>query len=87
MIGAAVYALCALTSFACALLLWRGYRRSRTRLLLWSSLCFWGLFLNNAMLFIDITLLPHSDLLLLRHVPALAGVGALVYGLVWEADA
>ena len=35
-----VYILCALTCMACAVLLLRGYRRSRARFLLWSSICF-----------------------------------------------
>ena len=48
-----VYALCALTSLACAALLLRGYVRSRVRLLLWSGLCFAFLFLNNVLLFVD----------------------------------
>ena len=45
-----VYVLCALTSLACAILLLRGYFRTRVRLLLWSGLCFAGLALNNALL-------------------------------------
>ena len=45
-----VYLLCALTSLACAVLLLRGYFRTRVRLLLWSGLCFVGLALNNALL-------------------------------------
>jgi len=40
MIGSIIYLLCAFTSLGAALLLWRGYRRSRQRLLYWSSLCF-----------------------------------------------
>ena len=35
-----VYVLCFLTSVACAWLLGRSYQRGRTRLLLWSSVCF-----------------------------------------------
>ena len=49
-----VYGLCALTSAGCAALLFQGYRRSGTRLLFWSSLCFAGLALNNALLFVDL---------------------------------
>jgi len=79
-----VYILCAVTSLACAVLLARAYRRSRTRLLLWSSLCFAGLFLNNVLLIIDTSLLPGVDLLVLRQLPALAGVVLLLYGLIWE---
>ena len=79
-----VYALCAATSFLCALLLFRGYRTSRTRLLFWASLCFAGLALNNALLFIDLILLPQIDLFLWRSATALAGMSLLLYGLIWE---
>jgi hypothetical protein len=81
-----VYVLCALTSFACALLLWRGYRRSRARLLMWSSFCFAGLTLNNALLIVDTRMLPAVDLAVWRTLPALVGVALLVYGLVWDVE-
>jgi Family of unknown function (DUF5985) len=83
--GTLVYALCALTSLACAVLLLRGYRASRVRLLLWSGLCFTGLAANNVLLLIDTRLVPSMDLSLWRSLPALAGVALLLYGLVWEA--
>jgi hypothetical protein len=38
-----IYALCALTSVACAAVLATSYRRKRERLLLWSTACFGGL--------------------------------------------
>lgn len=79
-----VYALCALTSLACAVLLLRGYRASRARLLLWSGLCFTGLAANNVILLIDTRVVPTIDLSLWRSLPALAGVAILIYGLVWE---
>lgn len=79
-----VYALCALTSLACAVLLLRGYAGSRVRLLLWSGLCFAGLALNNILLLVDKRLVPTVDLSLWRSVPALVGVALLLYGLVWE---
>lgn len=79
-----VYALCALTSLACAVLLLRGYAASRARLLLWSGLCFCGLALNNILLLVDKSLVPAVDLSLWRTVPAVAGVALLLYGLVWE---
>jgi heme/copper-type cytochrome/quinol oxidase subunit 4 len=82
--GTIVYALCALTSIACAVLLLRGYFRSRVRLLLWSGLCFAGLALNNVVLFVDLRVLPETDLSLVRTLPAIAGVMILIYGLVWE---
>ena len=79
-----VYALCALTSLACAVLLLRGYASSRVRLLLWSGLCFAGLALNNILLLVDKQLVPEMDLSLWRSLPAVAGVAILLYGLVWE---
>lgn len=81
-----VYLLCAVTSLLCATLLVRGYRRSRSRLLLWSSLCFGGLTLNNALLVVDRLVIPDTDLSTLRLVPAVAGLAVLVYGLVWEQE-
>lgn len=81
-----VYLLCVLTSLMCSVLLWRGYRRTRARLLMWSSLCFAGLALNNAMLIVDLKLLPAVDLSVWRMLPALAGIALLVYGLVWDAE-
>jgi hypothetical protein len=82
----AVYLLCAATSLVCALLLLRGYFASRTRLLLWSSLCFVGLFLNNALLFVDLVVAPQIDLLLLRNAVGLASLMILLYGLIWDAE-
>jgi heme/copper-type cytochrome/quinol oxidase subunit 4 len=83
--GTVIDALCAITSIACAWLLLRGYARTRFRLLLWSGLCFVGLALNNILLFIDLRMLPDTDLSLLRTFPALVGVALLLYGLLWEA--
>jgi hypothetical protein len=79
-----VYALCALTSVLCAVLLLRGHRRSRSRLLLWSGLCFGFLALNNVILIIDVRILPERDLSVARSLPALVGIALLLYGLVWE---
>jgi hypothetical protein len=88
----AVYLLCAATSVACAVLLVRGFARSRMRFLLWSGLCFVGLALNNILLFIDKALLPDRqqiggvDFALLRTAAALAGLSLLLYGLIWDAE-
>lgn len=81
----AVYVLCALTSCLCAALLLRGYRRTRTRLLFWSSLCFVGLALNNVLLFVDLVLTAQTDLSMVRSLPALAGLVLMFLGLVREA--
>ena len=82
-----VLLLCVATSLACAVLLLRGWRRTRHRLLLWSGLCFVGLATNNALLVIDERFTPSRDLSLLRTLPALAGVALLLYGFIWDADA
>jgi cytochrome bd-type quinol oxidase subunit 2 len=79
-----VYALCFLTSAAAALLLLRGYRKSRARLLLWSGLGFAGLCVNNLMLIFDLVILPNLDLLLYRAASATVGLLLLVFGLLWE---
>ena len=82
----AVYALCALTSILCAVLLLRGYMATRTRLLFWASLCFVGFALNGVLLFVDLVMLPHVDLFLWRTLPALVGVMVFLYGLIWEVE-
>lgn len=83
-----VYILCTLTSLVCAWLLFRGYRRSGTRLLMWSGLCFAGLCLNNAVLFVDnIVLTTQVDLSIWRLLPALVGIVLLCYGLIEEETA
>lgn len=79
-----VYVLCAVTSLACAIFLLRGYRRTSVRLLLWSGLCFVGFFLNNALLVVDVRVVPSQDLSLVRSLPLLIGVAVLLYGLIWE---
>ena len=79
-----VYVLCAATSIACAVLLLRGYQRSRMRLLLWSGLCFAGLALNNVALFVDLVIIPSVDLSLVRSGTALIAMLVLLFGLVWE---
>ncbi|PWC39831.1 DUF5985 family protein [Azospirillum sp. TSO35-2] len=86
-IQSAVYLLCFAASLLCMALLARSYRRSRGRLLLWSTLCFVGLALNNLLLFVDVVVLPTQvDLLPLRQLSALAGIGVLLYGFIWDAD-
>ena len=79
-----VYVLCFLTSAVCAGLLLRAYLRVRVRLLLWVSLCFVGLMLNNLLLIIDLIVFPDTDLTMIRSLPALLGVGTLAIGLAWD---
>jgi Family of unknown function (DUF5985) len=83
-VATTVYVLCALTSAACALLLVREYRRSRVRLLLWSSVAFVGLAMNNALVFADFVIVPDVDLALVRVLVALASVALLLASLIWD---
>jgi hypothetical protein len=82
----AVYVLCFLTSAACGTLLVRSYLQSRTRLLLWSAICFVLLAFNNLFVLTDIVLLPAVDLSPLRTVTTMAAAGTLLYAFVWELD-
>jgi hypothetical protein len=84
MIALLVYILCALTSTACALLLWRAYRRSGARVLLWSTLAFGALAANNALLVVDLVVVPAVDLALVRALASFGSVGLLLFGLLWE---
>ncbi len=81
-----VYVLCAATAGGCALLLLRGYLRSRSRLLMWSTLCFAAMALDNSLLFVDRVIYPAETMFALRRLLTLAGVMALLYGLIWEAE-
>lgn len=80
----AVYALCAITSLVCAVLLFKGYRGSRTQLLFWSSLCFTGLALNNALLLLDALVGPSLDLRLPRTGIAVLSLTMMIHGLIGE---
>ena len=79
-----IYLGCFLASTLCAVLLVRSYRASRTPLLLWSSLCFAGLAVNNALLFIDLVLIAGTDLSVHRGAIGLASLLVLLYGLIWH---
>ncbi len=80
-----IYVLCALTSLVCAVLLVRAYRSRRSHLLLWSSICFVGLFVNNVLLVFDKVITKDDiDLLLARDLTNLASVAALLFGLIWR---
>jgi hypothetical protein len=81
---AAVYVLCFLTSGACAYLLARNYRRTGTRLLMWSALCFGLLALNNVVVFLDALVIHDVDLALARLGLSLAAVSVLLFGFIWD---
>jgi Family of unknown function (DUF5985) len=84
--GEAVYVLCAVTSLVCAFLLVRSYLANRSPLLLWSSVCFVGLGVNNVLLVVDLVLTTSEvDLLLARDATNALSIVALVVGLIWNA--
>jgi len=86
MMDFAVNILGTITVGLCALLLLRAYVRLRTRLLLWSGFCFIGLTLANALLFVDLAVMPDINLYRWRLAVAAGAVLLLVYGLVFESD-
>ena len=86
MLAGLVDLLGALVTALCAVLLLRGYARSRSRLLLWSGLCFAGLTVSNALLFIDLRIFPQLDLYMWRLGTAAGAMLLLVYGLVFESE-
>lgn len=79
-----VYLLCMATSLTCAALLVRSYLRDRSRLLLWTSIGFAGLALNNLALVIDLILLPAVDLWICRQIAIALSLVVLIYGFLWE---
>ncbi len=83
---AIIYALCALTSIACMGFWVRFYFLKGGRLLLYGSICFLGLALNNILLFLDLVVFPTQvDLAIPRTAVALAGVLVFLVALVEDA--
>nr|WP_298718046.1 DUF5985 family protein [uncultured Steroidobacter sp.] len=82
-----IYLLGAIITALCAVLLLRGFARSRSRLLLWSGLCFAGLTVSNGLLFVDLVLLGDDLSLHMWRLSTAAGAMLLlVYGLVFESE-
>ena len=79
-----VYVLCSVTSALCAVLLFRSYRQNRVRLLFWSTICFAALALNNVVMFIDLVILPQTDLFAVRGLIAVVGMSVLLAGFIWD---
>ncbi|HUQ10671.1 MAG TPA: DUF5985 family protein [Steroidobacteraceae bacterium] len=75
-----------LTVALCAMLLLRAYVRVRKRLLLWCGLCFAGLTLSNALLIVDLYVMPDVNLYPQRLVVAAGAMLAMLYGLVFESE-
>lgn len=80
-----VYFLCAIASTTVAIMLFNNFRKNRVRFLLWSSLGFFGLALNNLLLFLDMVIFTEAtDLSVVRTIPAVVGIGILLYGFIWD---
>ncbi len=79
-----VYALCIFTSLVSALLLGRGYLRTRIRLLLWSAICFSFLTLSNCFVYLDLVAYPAIDLRPVRDLLTFCGLGVLITGMIKE---
>jgi Family of unknown function (DUF5985) len=82
-----VYLLGTVVTLLCAILLLRAYHGVRMKLLLWSGLCFVGLTVSNALLCIDLILLPEAiNLYMWRLASAAGAMLLLIYGLVFESE-
>jgi hypothetical protein len=81
-----VNALGTLTAALCAGLLLRAYARVGKRLLLWCGLCFAGLTITNAVLILDLFVIPDVNLYRARLLLAVVSMFVMLYGLVFESD-
>jgi hypothetical protein len=79
-----IYALCALTALACSVMLFAGAKRTGSRMLFWSGLCFACLTLTNLLVIADNYVFPGNTLWPLRLTSALLAVALLLYGLIFE---
>jgi peptidoglycan/LPS O-acetylase OafA/YrhL len=83
---ALVYLLCLATSALCAWLLFRAWRQSRSRLLLWTAVSFLFFALNNLALVADMLVFPVTPLWPLRLATQFLAFAVLLCGFVWEAE-
>ena len=81
-----VYTLCFATSSLCAFLLGRSFRRTRSRLLFWSALCFVLLAVVNFVVVLDMLVYPDIDLRPIRLWLSLVAVSVLLFGFIWDED-
>lgn len=79
----AVFSLCFAASVFCAVLLWRAYTRTRTRLLLLSTISFALFALNNALVVVDIAWIHAVNVSITRLLIMLAAVSVMVAAFVW----
>jgi hypothetical protein len=86
MTAVTIYGACMLTALLCAFFLFRAYRHSHHRLLMWSGLCFAGLTLNNLLLILDKLVFLDVDLSIPRSATALFAMAVLLWGLIWDSE-
>lgn len=82
-----IYVLCLVTALGCAGMLLNAWRRTRHPLLLWAGLCFVGLAVNDALVVVDLYVVPQTSLLIARRVVGLGAVGLILVGLVFHTGA
>ena len=78
------YALCAIASLLCFVLLVRSYLQTRVGLLMWSGTAFFFFAAQNTLLFIDLVLVPGTSFLWWRTLAGFTGAAILLFGLIWE---
>ena len=82
-----IYALCAITSALCTVLLWRGYVHNKVRLLFWAATSFALLTINNILLVADkVVWQVEVDLRMWRLAVGVAAILLLLFGLIWEEE-
>lgn len=81
-----IYILCSLTSLLCAWLLLRAYWKRNITLLFWCGVFFVIQACAEFFLVVDKLDVHESDLSVLRYGIALVAVGALLYGLIMQAE-
>lgn len=81
-----VYTLCFATSTLCAYLLGRSFRRTRSRLLFWSAVCFGLLAGVNFVVVFDMLVYPEIDFRPVRLWLSLVAVAVLLFGFIWDED-
>ena len=83
-VAKAIYVLCAATSLLAAVMLFRQYVKSRTRLLLWSLSSFAVLAVNNVLVYVDLVVYTGVDLSLSRSAAGAVAMTIMLTGLIWE---
>ena len=79
-------AVAVLSTGACAALLFFRYVQRRMPVFMWCGACCVGLTLHNIALFLNVYHFPDMNLRMARLIPALFGVGFLVYGAISDTN-